>query len=394
MVGLLVLSCASPSGSDDLAQDSGDVQAEDDFTDLESTKEDDLGELGNFGVEKPADAVGGMPAADPELLNANIPQNVLLAPSDKEIARAAKEMAAADALKAEAEAAPATSGGDDPEFAAFDSSAKASRPRYSGPPRIPKIPGAALNRKGALLNRFYFLRKGDTTKSVSLLLYGSPNEAKNLKGWNAGSWAPGKLIYYASPSQADDREMRSFYQERNVQPEEHQIQKGETLFSLAKKKYGASGSWKEIAVINGITSLGTVEPGMRIALYPADLSGYGAAAPSNNGYRRSAPQTADAAPTETPTQPAESTPPAAYAGGNDGSALTGEAPIASPVAESFSLDFMKIFRQNMVAIVFGGGIFLLILLLGALSKQRKKRNTPSMDELGDDFTTPRRSKRK
>jgi len=116
----------------------------------------------------------------------------------------------------------------------------------------PHIPGHAFKRKGVLLNRFYFARKGDTSKSVATLLYGSPNDAHKLMAWNSGSWKPGKLIYYQSPTDAKDKKMRSFYQERSIPVEEYVATASDTLARIATKKLGAAGSWKEIAVVNGL----------------------------------------------------------------------------------------------------------------------------------------------
>lgn len=389
MVGILVLSCASPNRSDDLTQESSEVgETDGEFSNFSDTKNDDLGDLGT--LESSSENKASEASAGNDLMSSDIPESVLLAPSDKEIAKAAKEMAAVDATKVSQ-----SKGTDsyDSFGGGFDEGSK--RTSQSGSQRVPKIPGAALNRQGTLLNRFYFLRKGDTAESVATLLYGSAGEAKKLTSWNGKSWRPGKLVYYASPSQPEDQEMRSFYQERNVPPEEYQIQNGETLIKIAKQKYGNSGSWKEIAVINGFSKLSAATPGTRIALYPSDLKAFGTTPSSNNGYRRSAPQAGESTP---PSQSTEQAPPPQYADSGNGSEPEVTNPITGNKANAkngLSLDVMKLFQQNMVAIVFGGGLLLLLFLLGTLSKQRKKRKTNSADEFGDEAfgASPKRSKR-
>jgi LysM repeat protein len=166
-----------------------------------------------------------------------------------------------------------------------------------GGARAPKIPAEAIVRKKTPLNRFYFARRGDNAKKLAVLFYGDKKKAKVLARWN-GPITPGKVVYYQSPVQADDRSMKSFYQERNVPTEEYEVKKGDWLSRIASKKLGNVQSWKEIAVTNGVDRPRKLEPGQKLALYPKNLAPYGAAAgdappPSSTA---SAPPVADAAP--------------------------------------------------------------------------------------------------
>ena len=138
---------------------------------------------------------------------------------------------------------------------------------FSGKSRSPKMPTQALHRHNATLNRYYFVRAGDTPQTVSQLIYGTPDKADNLTAWNKGNWKPGKALFYTSAQQADDDTMRSFYQEAGLTPEEYSVQKGDWLSRVAAAKLGDAGSWKEIAVVNGLESPDAVEPGQKIALY-------------------------------------------------------------------------------------------------------------------------------
>lgn len=404
---ILVSSCASPNRSDGLSEESSETEQE---LSAFGTAEDGLanGDLGNFDL--PADSKPQKQAASDELvlepapldkaermaddkeILGSIDESILLAPNDKQVARAAKEMAKAEAEKAKA-AQQADAGGDD--LGGFE--AAPAKPAYTGPARVPKIPGAAIQRQGVWLNRFIFARKGMTPDSLATLLYGNPSQSKSLIAWNGKSWKPGKLVYYASPAQPDDREMRSFYQERNVPPEEYQLQKGDTLGKVAAKKYGDRGTWKEIAVINGMSKVEGLEPGTRIALYPVDLTPFGVGGASANGYRRDAvPPQPSASPTgsdylSAAPAPQQSDPPAAVQPEPQQSVP----PVTRRTTPSFNLNIQKLVEQNLFAIVIGGGVFVLLLLLMALAKQKKKKGgLGSMDEMGDDFGSPKKSRRK
>ena len=138
---------------------------------------------------------------------------------------------------------------------------------------VAEIPDQAVQKKGSLLNRYYILRKGDTPRSVSELIYGDKSHAKNLVRWASGtSWKVGSVIYYSSPVQADDSNMSSFYAEKNIQPETYTIQKGDTLSKLALHKYGNKKSWKEIAIVNSLHSNKTPAEGETLKMYPAVLT--------------------------------------------------------------------------------------------------------------------------
>ena len=104
--------------------------------------------------------------------------------------------------------------------------------------RVPRIPRTAKKVKGTNLNRFYFVRKGDNSKKVSELIYGSNDKAKLLTKWNGAHWTPGSLMFYSSPVDPNDKTMHSFYQEKNVTAEEYTIQKGDWLSKDRPKEIG------------------------------------------------------------------------------------------------------------------------------------------------------------
>jgi nucleoid-associated protein YgaU len=137
-----------------------------------------------------------------------------------------------------------------------------------------ELPTQPVEKKGELLNRFYVVRNGDTPERVSELMYGNKDRAEDLKSWNGDAWKTGSIVFYLSPLQPADGEMRSFYTERGMVPTEYEVKQGDTLATIAAATYGAKDSWMEIGLLNGIHSPEGVEPGRRLALFPADLSGY------------------------------------------------------------------------------------------------------------------------
>lgn len=138
--------------------------------------------------------------------------------------------------------------------------------------RSPAVPTSPIQKGGSLLNRYYVLRVKDTPESISELIYGHTSRTKDLKAWNSGrSWATGHIVYYNSPLRPADTQMLSLYQEKGLSTEEYSLRKGDTLFGIARKRYGHSDSWKEIAVINHLGRPDEAKEGMSISLLPSEL---------------------------------------------------------------------------------------------------------------------------
>jgi len=140
----------------------------------------------------------------------------------------------------------------------------------------PKIPTRAVTVAGTSLNRFYFLRTGDTPQTVAKLLYGDQSRENDLWTWNSKKkWKPGQFVLYASPAQPEDQVVRSFYDVRQMQYENYQILRGDSLSKIARARFGDLGSWKEIAVQNNIDKPDVIHPGQTLKLSAVDLSPYG-----------------------------------------------------------------------------------------------------------------------
>lgn len=128
-------------------------------------------------------------------------------------------------------------------------------------------------RNGSTLNRYYFLRTGDTAESLSQLFYNSPDHAAELVEWNGvpASWAPGRVIYYRSGKLVDDVRLVSYYMESGVDTEEVTLEPGDTLRTIASQRYGSQESWHEIAALNGMRNETDAIAGGKLKMYPTAL---------------------------------------------------------------------------------------------------------------------------
>jgi len=228
---------------------------------------------------------------------------------------------------------------------------------------LPKIPTQAFMSGKNNLNRFYFLRKGDNPQKVSLLIYGNASFAPEMKAWNKGAWKPGKVIFYQSPNSAEDNQMVSFYQERNLAPEEHTLANGENLASLAKNVLGTAASWKEIAVLNGLRTIKDGQ-GQRLALYPNlgavqatnDVAQNASPTPPQEGGQEHANVGQD--PNQAPQDPANTDPASAF---------------ADLAKKKKGLNIGRLLQQNGLFLLLGLGTIFLLLALLAIGKRKKDR---------------------
>ena len=150
-------------------------------------------------------------------------------------------------------------------------------PRLMPATKAPQAPSKTITRKSITMNRYYFLRQGDTPASVSQLLYGSEERAEELKSLNKG-WKSGSMITYVSAVEAEDDQMSSFYEENGVTGEEHVVKAGESLSGIAMARYGSMSAWKEIAVLNKLKNPDTISAGQKLTLMPTSLVAYSAQA--------------------------------------------------------------------------------------------------------------------
>lgn len=255
---------------------------------------------------------------------------------------------------------------------------------YTGNARVPQIPGAALDVDGTKLNRFYFVRNGDTAESVAQLIFNNPAQAKDIMRWNPkAGWKAGSLLFYASPDSPSDNRMQSFYQERNVPVTKYTVAPGDWLSRIATKQLGSAHSWKEIAVVNGLESPDAIEKGQELALYPVDLRPYsskGTSVASRGSESAASGSEASAQPPPVVEPPPDSGGPAEPP--SLPGASTGDE--GSDTQSGFNLS--RALQDNMFAMGIGGVMLLLLVALLALNK---KKRSSRRDDLGDELPAPK-----
>lgn len=122
---------------------------------------------------------------------------------------------------------------------------------------------------GTSLNRVYLARPGDTMKSVSQKIYGK-NRSKDLKAWNGkSSLKTGDKVYYASPHDAADTSMKTYYEDIGVQPSMYTSKDGDNIRAVSKQLLGNGQSWKEVWATNeSVESKGDIPAGLEIRYWP------------------------------------------------------------------------------------------------------------------------------
>ncbi len=273
--------------------------------------------------------------------------------------------------------------------------------------KVPKIPAKPIVKNGTSLNRFYFVRRGDTPASVAQMIYGSESHASDLKKWNpASQWSPGQIVFYSSPVNPKDNQIGSFYRENGVEAEEYTVGKGDWISKVAFKKLGSPESWKEIAVINGMSRPDKIEVGQRIAIYPKDLSKFGGEeslasskpAPVKVASAAPIPQPVTPQPQLAPERheqaPVGQTPPAHIPEEVQNAAQQASAPAAvqppaqqpeapKPVAKAKPpVDSSKLVEQNLpAAVILAGVLILSAAYLAVRRRKMAKQQTEEFDEM-------------
>ena len=122
---------------------------------------------------------------------------------------------------------------------------------------------------GTSLNRVYLARSGDSMKSISQKIYGK-NRKKDLVAWNGKSGVTtGDKVYYASPNDANDTTMKTYYEDIGVQPSTYTSKDGDNIRKVSKQLLGSGQSWKEVWATNPtVESKGDIPAGLEIRYWP------------------------------------------------------------------------------------------------------------------------------
>ncbi|MCM2281172.1 MAG: hypothetical protein NDI61_04925 [Bdellovibrionaceae bacterium] len=142
---------------------------------------------------------------------------------------------------------------------------------------LQKIKDAPFERGGALLNRVYIARPGDTLSGVSQKIYAS-NRTKDLQNWNPGvrkSPPVGAKIYYSSPRDPQDSSrMLTYYEDMGITPQVHVTRDGENIRELGRSLLGNADGWKEIWSTNlDVASKGALPSGVELKYWPESAAG-------------------------------------------------------------------------------------------------------------------------
>lgn len=135
-------------------------------------------------------------------------------------------------------------------------------------PSLKKVNTETYRAGGQLINGVYVARPGDDFKSISQMIYGTPDKHKDLA--KANSWMkspkPGDKVYYNSPTRPDDKsKILSYYEEQSITPETYVTQEGENLKTVSEKLLGYPNAWKETWATNlMIESKGDLPAGTEI----------------------------------------------------------------------------------------------------------------------------------
>lgn len=146
-------------------------------------------------------------------------------------------------------------------------------PVVSAPVAAADLSNRTVVREGDVLNRYYFIRSGDTAESLAKLFYGSTEEASDLVKWNGpeAKWTTGQVVYYRSGDSAQDPSLLSYYFEAGIPTESITLKAGQTLESIAKEKLGSEKSWREIAAVNGLHEGDLLKEGTLVQYYSPSL---------------------------------------------------------------------------------------------------------------------------
>ncbi len=277
------------TNDDDVVADLGNDQADKDAQALDDTTKDEAGgkDKDDFAdMEKDADAP---PAADappppPEEPPTAVPQADNGNPPPDDTANkdaTANDAAPGDVAKNDqAGAPPATT--PEPGGTTNDTTAGAvivpppgdepAKPKAS----LKKVADAPFKSNGVLLNAVYIARSGDTMKSVSTKIYGSPDKAKELSKVNPviarRPLKVGDKVYYNSPQRpTDDTKMLTFYEDLGMEPEIYVAKANDNIRPVSQKLLGDKNSWKEVWETNpAVESKGELTEGTQLRYWASN----------------------------------------------------------------------------------------------------------------------------
>ncbi len=120
---------------------------------------------------------------------------------------------------------------------------------------VQKMKKTPFTRGGAVLNRLYIVRNGDTLESIAQKTMGDGSRSNDLMSWNPTFQSKGikvgDKVYYSSVKNPNDNsQILLYYEEAGVQPSYYTGKSGDSLRKVAKNLLGHERSWMEIYATN------------------------------------------------------------------------------------------------------------------------------------------------
>jgi hypothetical protein len=140
--------------------------------------------------------------------------------------------------------------------------------------KIVEIPQQAIERNGAILNAYYFVRGEGSWVDLAQRIYRDPVRAEDLKSWNPDTKiTTGSVVFYKSPTRSGtDTMMKAFHDDFGVPAESYSFQTGDTLGKIAEAKLGSKEFVAEIKAANPGVDFAKVAPGTPIAIPPMEVN--------------------------------------------------------------------------------------------------------------------------
>jgi LysM repeat protein len=140
--------------------------------------------------------------------------------------------------------------------------------------KVVEIPQQAIERNGAILNAYYFVRGEGSWVDLAQRIYRDPVRAEDLKSWNPETKiTTGSVVFYKSPTRSgDDTMMKAFHDDFGVPAESYSFQAGDTLGKIAEAKLGSKEFVAEIKAANPGVDFAQVAAGTMIAVPPLDVN--------------------------------------------------------------------------------------------------------------------------
>ena len=143
---------------------------------------------------------------------------------------------------------------------------------------VKKMKMVPYDKNGVLVNAVYFVRQGDTLRSIADKVYGA-GSAVDFRivnpHLNEGNLRVGQKVYYNSPSRSQERSrFLTYYEDAKVPVMNYSAREGENIREISQMLLGHSRSWMEIWASNlQVDSKGILEAPYEIRYWEGAPSG-------------------------------------------------------------------------------------------------------------------------